>query len=93
MLVKPAFAAPDAPLCPIADRPMRQGPTNEARLAARREVLRAVIVRAMQQAGLGLRLEVPFSPVQLDKRRCLVDPNYHPYTPTGGCYGTSSDGR
>ena len=45
MLVKPAFAAPDAPLCPIADRPMRQGPTNEARLAARREVLRAVIVR------------------------------------------------
>ena len=46
----------------------------------------------MQTASLGLRLNVSFHPVELNKRRCLLDRDYHPYG-SGNCYGTSSDGR
>lgn len=92
LLVKPSFAAADAPLYPIADRAMRVGPTTEVGLTARRAVLRDAVVKRMQSAQLELRTTVAFSPVELDKRRCLLDPEYRPYG-TGNCFGTSSDGR
>jgi hypothetical protein len=93
MIVEPDFAAPDAPLYPIADRPIRQGLTTEADLVRRRgDLADAVVQRMGRLAGLRLKLSVPFSPVELDKRRCLLDGSYHPYG-TGNCYGTSSDGR
>ena len=96
LVVEPTFAGADAPLYPVADRPMRQGETTEAGLEARRGVLADAVARRMMQGVVApahrLVATVPFAPVELDKRRCLLDGKYHPYG-TGNCYGTSSDGR
>lgn len=92
LLLEPSFPAEDAPLYPIADRPMRTGATTEAGLELRRSVLSDAVVQQMQAAGLRLRMTVPFAPVELDKRRCLLDSKYRPYG-VGNCFGTSSDGR
>ena len=92
LLLEPDFPATDAPLYPIADRPMRRGPTTEAGLELRRGLLSDAVEKHMKASGLELRQRVGFHPVELDKRRCLLDSKYHPYG-TGNCFGTSSDGR
>jgi len=95
LLITPDFQSEDQPLYPLADRPMRIGPTTEGVLADRvNAVADAVVTRLLNGTAvpLILRATVDFHPVQLDKRRCLVDKNYHPYG-SGNCYGTSSDGR
>lgn len=93
LLVEPAFAGADQPLYPVRARPTREGPTTEAGLDRRRAALNDAVISRMAAAGWVLALTVPFHAVELNKRRCLVDRNYHPYTATGNCYGTSSDGR
>lgn len=92
LLVEPSFQAADQPLYPIADRPMRSKEAPEGSLSARCEVLGQAVASTLQSTGLTPKVNVSFHPVVLDKRRCLVDRNYHPYG-TGNCYGTSSDGR
>lgn len=94
LMVEPSFPAADSPLYPIADRRMRHGVTTEAGLEQRRAVLeKAVVERMRQAAGLQLHSHVTFAPVELDKRRCLLDSDYKPYRVSAGCFGTSSDGR
>ena len=93
LMVEPSFPAADAPLYPVADRPMRHGPTTEKRLELRRPVLRESVVERLAAAGLKLRSQVSFTPVEVDKRRCLLDGKYAPYRVSDGCFGTSSDGR
>jgi hypothetical protein len=93
LMVEPSFPAADAPFYPIPDRPMRTGQTTEAGLDLRRAVLNSSVVQRLQASGLKLQLQVPFAPVELDKRRCLLDGNYRPYRVSNGCFGTSSDGR
>ena len=93
LMIEPSFQAADQPLYPIADRRMRYGPTTEAGLDRRRDLLAAAVVAKMRSAKLEHRLNVSFHPVELDKRRCLLDAGYHPYGTSGNCYGTSSDGR
>ena len=53
---------------------MRLGPTTEAGLESRRAVLGSAVETRMGAAAAGVRrqlqLQVPFHPVELDKRRC-----------------------
>jgi hypothetical protein len=95
LLVGPSFSAEDQPLYPITDRPMRIGSTTEGGLVDRVDTVADAVAKRLSNGiaePLVLRSTVDFHPVQLDKRRCLIDKNYHPYG-SGNCYGTSSDGR
>jgi hypothetical protein len=93
LMVEPSFHAADAPLYPIADRAMRHGSTTEVALEQRRSVLQERLVKYMMAAGLRLQTRVAFTPVEVNKRRCLLDGKYAPYRVSDGCFGTSSDGR
>ena len=62
-----------------------------AGLDANLTALRDKVVSYMKAKGLELVDETRFTPVELDRRRCLSDPKYHPWSDNvlaSGCLGT-----
>jgi len=89
--VMPRFDGADKPLYPVLDRPVAEGSGNEQALPKRISELQQHTEDTLAKKGFGLKATIQFSVVELNKTRCLVDPEYSPWKSTRGCLGTSSD--